>query len=137
MGSNPTASAILELIENIRMKIYCVISKESLARMNGIRGKMMAQAGHAFLHAFWDAEKRFPEAALEYKDSDHARKITLIVDTDAEMLDLIDAYKDVAGITKVVDAGFTVFKEPTLTCVGIGPIEDKYTESLKKLKVLT
>lgn len=120
------------------MKIYCIISRESLARMKGIRGKMMAQAGHAFLHAFWDAENRFPEMARTYKLGQHARKITLVVESDEEMLQLYSNYVDICGTTKVVDAGFTVFDKPTLTCVGIGPIPmDLVQEDLKFLATLT
>lgn len=120
------------------MKIYCIISRESLARMKGIRGKMMAQAGHAYLHAFWDAENRFPEMARDYKSGQHARKITLVVNTDEEMLRLYDKYTEMCGTTKVIDAGFTVFDKPTLTCVGIGPISiDLIQEDLKFLATLT
>lgn len=106
--------------------------------MKGIRGKFMAQAGHAFLHSFWNSEECFPEFAKEYKNERHARKITLVVETDAEMLELYEKYKTVCGTTKVIDSGFTVFTEPTLTCVGIGPIpEHLVQEDLRKLKTLT
>lgn len=106
--------------------------------MKGIRGKFMAQAGHAFLHSFWNSEDYFPDFAKEYKNGQHARKITLGVETDSEMLELYEKYKTVCGTTKVIDSGFTVFTEPTLTCVGIGPIpEHLVQEDLKKLKTLT
>lgn len=106
--------------------------------MNGIRGKIMAQAGHAYLHAFWDSEERYPDNARSYKEHSHAIKITLVVETDEEMLQLYDRYKNLCGCTKVVDCGFTVFKEPTLTCVGIGPIYDEDVDNdIKQLKVLT
>lgn len=104
------------------LKLYCVVSKEALAKMNGNRGKAMAQSGHAFLHAWWDALDRFPTAALSYQGSDHAFKITLVVETDDELRALAESYKDVCGVSLVTDAGFTVFKEPTVTCLGIGPI---------------
>ena len=39
----------------MKHKMYCIFAKESIAKMNGIRGKMATQAGHAYLHAFWDA----------------------------------------------------------------------------------
>lgn len=120
------------------MKIYCIISKESLERMKGIRGKFMAQAGHAFLHSFWDSEERFPDIAKEYRDGQHARKITLVVDTDEQMLAIYEKYRRVCGATKVVDSGFTVFTEPTLTCIGIGPINDFLVQDdIRNLKTLT
>ena len=38
------------------IKMYCIFSRESLEAMKGVRGKMAAQAGHAYLHAFWNAD---------------------------------------------------------------------------------
>lgn len=105
--------------------------------MNGNRGKMGTQAGHAYLHTFWDSEKRFPLAAQEYRNEKHAKKITLVVDTIAELEILKDAYSDICGVSLVTDAAFTVFSEPTTTCLGIGPIGDELVgEDLKALKVL-
>jgi len=118
-------------------KLYCVVSKEALDLMKGNRGKGMAQAGHAFLHSVWDAEKRFPGAAQAYRDSNHAYKITLVVPTEADLVVLQDAYKDVCGVSLVKDAGFTVFAGPTVTCLGIGPIAvEDIGDDLKALKTL-
>lgn len=106
--------------------------------MNGIRGKLAAQAGHAYLHAFWDAERRFPARAQQYRASDHARKVSLVVDTTDEMIALANKYRATHGVTIVRDAGFTVFKEPTITCVGIGPIDvTEAGDDLRLLKLLT
>ncbi len=119
------------------MRIYAIVAKESLQKMNGNRGKLSAQTGHAYLHSWWNAAEHFPEQAIAYKNSNHARKITLIVDTEEELLPLLDKYSKICGTTKVVDAGFTVFTEPTFTCIGIGPIsEDLIEDDIKKLKVL-
>lgn len=68
--------------------MYCVFSKEALVKMKGIRGKMASQAGHAFLHAYWDAEARHRALAEAYRHSGRAYKITLVVDTDAELFAL-------------------------------------------------
>ncbi len=137
----------------MKHKMYCVFAKESLAKMNGIRGKMATQAGHAYLHAWFDATgvnnkhasvhseeiaDRKLQQAMAYALSDHAYKITLVVDTVDELKVLHDAYKDVCGVSLVTDAGFTVFTEPTTTCLGIGPIsEDNIGDDLKALKTLT
>lgn len=120
------------------IKMYCIFSRESLKLMKGIRGKMASQAGHAFLHSYWDSEITFPEYAKLYKNSDHAVKITCVVETTEELLNLVDNYQDICGVTEVVDSGFTVFEKPTNTCVGIGPIpEELIGEDLKSLKLLT
>lgn len=124
------------------VKMYCIFSKEALKKMNGIRGKLASQAGHAYLHAFWDAYKNghYAEAASdadEYR-SGRAYKITLVVDTDEELLALFRAYHGYCGTALIEDAGFTVFKEPTITCLGIGPIRESRTDSiLRGLKTLT
>lgn len=106
--------------------------------MNGIRGKMCTQAGHAYVHSFWDSMARFPKQAKSFMDSQRAKKITLIVETVAELHALQKAYKDVCGTSLVTDAGLTVFKEPTTTCLGIGPIPaDLIGDDLKALKTFT
>lgn len=119
-------------------RLYAVIANEALKKTNGIRGKMHTQTGHAFLHAFWDAENRFPEDAKKYKYSGLAKKITLIVESVDELHVLAKAYHDRCGVSLVEDRGLTVFKEPTITCLGIGPIAFKNVDTdLKSLKTFT
>lgn len=120
-------------------KLYCIFSNESLRRMQGILGKVTSQSGHAFLHSYWDACVRFPEDAEAYKNGKHAKKITLVVETDEECLQLYKQMEPLCGVTKVIDSGFTVFTEPTFTCVGIGPIDEdgeriKMLSGIKSLK---
>lgn len=124
--------------------MYCLCSKEALDKMKGVRGKMITQGGHAYLHAFWDAERRFPESAKAYQDSERAYKITIVVDTEAELIEFRDRYKDICGVSLVVDAGITVFKNedgsprPTVTYLGIGPITESLIGSdLASLKTLS
>lgn len=111
--------------------------------MKGLRGKLSSMAGHAFLHAFWDATKPrgfgslHAQQASNYQDSGLAGKITLVVDTVEELIVLQESYKDICGTSLVTDAGRTVFKEPTTICLGIGPIDvDNIKEDLSELKVL-
>lgn len=138
------------------LRMYAVTSREALAAMGGNRGKLAAQAGHAYLHAFWDAEVRFGEDAYPtdgglggdyplgsghsvyayqrdikaYRHSGAAVKVTLVVDTTDELAILFDLFRPVCGTTLVKDAGRTVFKEPTVTFVGIGPITREAFEDL-------
>lgn len=128
----------------MKVKMYCIFALESVKKMNGIRGKMCTQAGHAYLHAFWDAmeseEFNYYKRgqAIEYKNSERAYKITLIVDTVDELKALQEKYKDICGTSLVTDAGFTVFQEPTTTCLGLGPIsEDNVGDDIKSLKTFT
>ena len=125
----------------MKYKMYAIFAKESVDKMNGIRGKMCTQAGHAYLHAYWDSlnpEKCFIDQVRAYMTSDRAYKITLIVDTVDELKAIQEKYKNICGTHLVTDAGFTVFKEPTTTCLGLGPIsEDKIGDDLKALKTFT
>lgn len=127
--------------------MYCIFARESLAKMNGNRGKMAAQAGHAYLHAYWDSleagdreathAKRRTAAARNYKNSQAAVKVCLVVDTVEQLEALQQAYADVCGTSLVKDAARTVFAEPTVTCLGLGPIgPDDIGEDLKALPVL-
>jgi peptidyl-tRNA hydrolase len=119
----------------MKYKMYCIFAKDAVQKMNGIRGKMCTQAGHAYLHTFIAATKETPELAQAYLDSDHAFKITLIVDTVDQLNQIQEAYQKVCATKLVTDKGFTVFKEPTTTCLGLGPIrEDMIGDDLKMLK---
>lgn len=130
-----------------KRKLYCVVSREALDKMTVkkegqadtfLRGKFAAQCGHAYLHAWWDAFVRFNADAIAYRSSQHAFKIAVVVDSDAQLVALEDTYRDRCGVSLVTDAGFTVFNgQPTITCLGIGPIhEDDIGQDLKDLKLL-
>jgi peptidyl-tRNA hydrolase len=119
----------------MKIKQYCIFAKEAVDKMNGVRGKMCTQAGHAYVHCALQAAKNFPEQLEAYMNGDHAYKITLIVDTVEQLKQLQAAYKNKCATHLVTDKGFTVFKEPTTTCLGIGPIpEDMIGADLKALK---
>jgi peptidyl-tRNA hydrolase len=121
--------------------MYCIVSREALKLMGGNRGKLGTQCGHGYLHCFWNAEERFPERAREYKDSlyngTRAYKITLVTDTTAELIALHEYYSSNFGVALVTDQEYTVFKEPTITVLAIGPIySDERCEILTNLKPL-
>ena len=122
----------------MKHKMYCIFAKESVDKIGGVRGKMCTQAGHAYLHAYWDSlnpEKCFIDQVRAYMTSDRAYKITLIVDTVDELTAIQEKYKNICGTHLVTDAGFTVFTEPTTTCLGLGPIsEDMIGDDLKAIK---
>jgi len=129
------------------MKMYCIVSREALKAMNGNRGKLAAQAGHAYLHAYWDAEARGSELPRgmdgyttpeQYRLFAKATKVCLVVETTDELRELEARYRPVCGVSLVTDAGLTCFDGvPTVTCLGIGPIRDKDVgDDLKALKVL-
>lgn len=117
------------------VRSYCIFSAEAVALMKGSRGKLAAQAGHAYLHSYWDAEERLPNLAAAYRDpSTRAYKIALIVPDEAALRELEGTYWPFAGVSLVKDAGFTVFDEPTVTCVGILLDDANKGDDLKSLK---
>lgn len=118
------------------MILYCIVSEEAAAATKGNRGKLMAQAGHGYVDAILDSQVRFPEAVKAYQDSGVVKKVCLKAPGPKELWDLYRSYKDVCGIKLVKDAGLTVFKEPTITVLGLGPIDpSKIKDDLKALKV--
>jgi peptidyl-tRNA hydrolase len=120
------------------VKMYCVVSKAALALMNGVRGKFGTQAGHAYLGAFWDAETRFPDVAKAYRESGLTPKITVPMEDEAALRILEERYRGVCGVHLVTDAGRTVFKVPTVTCLGVGPIrQSDIGDDLALLRPLT
>lgn len=123
------------------LKMYAIFSQAALKAMKGNRGKMAAQAGHAYLHAWWDALGRHPDLAYGYRGSSHAYKIALAAPADADeawFAELAELYREKTGVTEVIDAGFTVFDGPTFTCIGIGPINpDDREPILCSLRPLT
>lgn len=121
----------------MKYKMYLVFATESVLKMKGNSGKLAAMAGHGFLHANWDSDARFPEHVKGYRDSEHAFKIALKVDTVAELETLLEEYKSICGVSLVKDKGFTVFEEPTIVCLGIGPLpEILIGETLKSLPLM-
>ena len=123
------------------LRLYAVVNKEALKAAGGNRGKMMAQAGHAFLHAYWDAEIRSKftrEKAERYRNSQAAAKIVLGAENEAQLRQWYgELYEndELCGVTLVTDAGRTVFPEPTVTFLGIGPItKEEAPEWLQQLR---
>ena len=93
-------------------------------------GKLAAQAAHASLHAALKADKKILDAWLK----EGAMKVVLKVADEKELM----AFKKKAAklpSALILDAGKTAFKEPTHTCLAIGPEEaskiDKITGKLK------
>lgn len=95
-------------------------------------GKLAAQSAHASLHAAMKVDKKKLDAWLK----EGATKIVLKVKDEKELL----AFKKKAAKLPnalILDAGKTFFKEPTHTCLAIGPDDDKKIDAITgKLKLL-
>lgn len=146
------------------IKMYSIFARETLREMK-FEGKLAAQAGHAYLHAYWDAEDRFGDDAypinygstaeyplgsghwiyeyqdtiLDYRRGMDSRKIALVVDTVDDLKHLYELYRPYMGATFVEDCAYTVFTDTTVTAVGLGPVRDDWFEEgalLKRLETL-
>ena len=104
------------------MKQVIVMRKD----LNMRKGKMCAQAAHASLGAYFKALDHI----LEWEDTG-ATKICVGVDS-LEELHLIGEAAKQAGLLfyAVLDAGRTEFKEPTYTCLAIGPAPDEEIDKI-------
>ncbi len=103
--------------EHNELRLYCVMRADLEAPI----GKLMAQAGHAFVGCVANLEST---KFQEYINSGVQSKIVLRAKNERELLKA-KAVCDEAGIPfyLVTDAGRTVFPEPTVTCLGVGPIQ--------------
>jgi peptidyl-tRNA hydrolase, PTH2 family len=101
-------------------------------------GKLGGQAGHAFLNAFFKCEAMFPDRAEVYKNDDLQSKIILNGKNLNNIMTIHHSCLELNIPSVIVrDAGLTVFKEPTITCIGIGPIEKTDTpKMISKLRLL-
>jgi peptidyl-tRNA hydrolase len=118
------------------MILYCIVSEEAVKAVKGNRGKLMAQAGHAYVDAIMDSMERYPEKVKAYFETGVVKKVCLKATDPAALRELHSSYRRVCGVKLVQDAGLTVFDGPTITCLGLGPIDPKdIKEDLSTLKV--
>ncbi|MAG78505.1 aminoacyl-tRNA hydrolase [archaeon] len=98
------------------------------------KGKLATQCAHASVDAVLKSSKSKIE---EWKFSG-SKKVVLKVQTLDELKKyLAKAKSQKLTIALIKDAGKTVFKKPTITCLGIGPDKDGKLDSvISKLKLL-
>lgn len=124
-----------------RWKQYCIYSLEAWEAMGGNIGKFGAQTAHAFQFSEWDSQERFPLYSRHYRKSLHSAKICMPAANEEALRELYELYHPIVGSVVIRDAAHTVFKEPTVTTLGIGPIRtDDYGDMrepiLKKMRPL-
>ncbi len=98
------------------------------------KGKIAAQASHASLKAYIETDEETRDAW----DFEGAKKITLKVNSQKELLDLFKQAKSKKlPVALIHDAGHTQVEPGTLTAIAIGPAEEnKIDEITAKLKLL-
>lgn len=90
-------------------------------------GKLAAQVAHAAVRCVRaaSADPRKASTVAAYFDEQAGNEAKIVVGCDSlEELNRIREETEAMGITcaEVRDAGRTVFAEPTVTCLGVGPV---------------
>jgi len=121
-------------------KLYSIMLLPAVKAMNGNRGRMIVQGGHGFVHALWDAEKRFPDTYAAYRQQT-AFKAALAAADEQTIRDLHFKYSQICGVSLVNESGSKMDGAVSdagalgLTCLGLGPIHvDQTGDDLKALK---
>ena len=100
------------------------------------KGKIAAQCAHASVSALEKAERENPEEVREWKATGQQKSV-LKVAGKTELLELFENVKRIFPTALIRDAGLRQIEEGEITCIGIGPAEereiDKYTGNLKLL----
>ena|SRR3989338_8097544 len=98
------------------------------------KGKMGAQVAHASVDATLKSDKRIVAA---WKD-EGGKKVVLKARDEKELFKLKQMAED-SGLkyALIKDAGHTIVEPGTITCLGIGPDEDKKIDNITgKLKIM-
>lgn len=101
------------------------------------RGKMAAQAAHASLMSYFEAEKQDKSITKEWL-SEGEKKIVLKVSDEEALVKLFKAFQfKKVPCALVSDAGLTQLPPGTKTALGIGPWNgseiDQFTKGMKLL----
>lgn len=113
------------------MKMVIVMRKD----LNMRKGKMASQAGHAVLEAFLSSDLERRQAWMKH----HAQaKICVGVESEQELFNIrAEALRAGLNVGMIQDEGRTEFKEPTWTCLAIGPdVNERIDEITGHLKLL-
>jgi len=98
------------------------------------KGKMAAQCSHASVSSLLKSHKD----DIEKWKKEGMKKVILKVKDKDELLEYKEKAEDSGLVTALIeDAGKTFFKQPEITCLGIGPDkEEKIDKVSGKLKML-
>ena len=98
------------------------------------KGKLAAQVGHASVDATLKSERKI----VDMWKKDGGKKIVLKVKDEKELFRFKQQAEDAGLKTALItDAGHTVVEPGTITCLGIGPDEEKKIDMITgKLKMM-
>ena len=89
------------------------------------KGKLAAQVAHASLESAFST----PGQIVEWWRQEGAKKVVLKV-PDLKQLRVILKKTGKVPHSLITDAGKTVFKRPTITCLGIGPAGESEIDAI-------
>ena len=100
-------------------------------------GKLCAQVGHGVASTLMAALQADPQNVADYF-SNSQTKIAVRVNSEVELIRVHDEARQIGIPTALImDAGRTIFAEPTRTVCAFGPCEpEKLTGFLKRLRLL-
>ncbi len=111
--------------------------------LNMRKGKIGAQCAHASNAILLDILKE--HKSLDNLSNDDPlilwlnnsfKKIVLQIEDEMLLLDLYNKVKEITRTSIITDIGLTEFKEPTITCIAIGPdYNDKLDPYINHLKL--
>lgn len=125
-------------MQDTTLRLYAIIRED----LEMTSGKATAQAGHAFLNTFLEAQKVNPELADLYHKDGIGTKVCLV---GADEIDLqlahLQAKDENLPTYLVVDSGHIMpphfTGEPIVTALGIGPCtRDQIKDIVKGFKLL-
>jgi PTH2 family peptidyl-tRNA hydrolase len=115
----------------------CIVMRNDL---NMRKGKMCAQAAHASIQCTLESVLYDvgPSKVMIQWLTEGMTKICVRVDSELELMEINKkAYDAGLNVHLIKDAGLTEFKEPTFTCLAIGPDwADKIDKITGELKLL-
>ncbi len=92
-------------------------------------GKMAAQVAHAAVCCFMETDAKDQDTWV----AQGMPKIVLKTDSKIHLIDVFQKAKELGIPCHLIeDDGRTVFDKPTITCVGIGPAEEKILNPLSE-----
>ena len=93
--------------------------------LNLPKGKMAAQVAHASVAALMETEKEGKKDIADRWKDEGMKKVVLKVKNAHELKEFKDLAKQKGLVAVIItDAGLTVVKPGTTTCLGIGPDEE-------------
>jgi PTH2 family peptidyl-tRNA hydrolase len=99
------------------------------------KGKIAAQASHASLTAFLDAQRKTPKICDEWLS--YQKKVVLKLESEKEIVLLFEQVRKILPCALIKDAGRTQVEPGSITALAIGPASDadinRFTCKLKLL----